>query len=84
MNFFEAQDRSRRNSRKLVLLFAIATIAIASAIAIVVELAFFQVFIEGQPGPFQSPVRMLLKNSRSVCASWAMPSGTMPRWGNSK
>ncbi len=60
MNFFEAQDRSRRNSRKLVLLFAIATIAIASAIAIVVEFAFFQVVIEGQPGPFQSPVRMLL------------------------
>ena len=59
MDFFQAQDRSRRNSRRLVILFTIATIAIAAAVAIAVELAFFQVAIDGQPGPFQSPLRML-------------------------
>ena len=66
MNFFEAQDRSRRNSRRLILLFAIATIAIAAAVAVVVELAFYAAYmngqvisINGQPGAFASPLRML-------------------------
>ena len=40
MNFFEAQDRSRRNTRRLVVLFAIATLLIVAASTLVIEAAF--------------------------------------------
>ncbi len=40
MNFFEAQDQSRRNTRRLVVLFAIATLLIVAASTLVIEAAF--------------------------------------------
>ena len=49
MNFFEAQDRSRRNTRRLVVMFFVATLLIVSAAALAVELGFFAL-TAGQSG----------------------------------
>ncbi|MEL6870074.1 MAG: M48 family metallopeptidase [Pseudomonadota bacterium] len=37
MNFFDAQDRSRRNTRWLIVMFGIATLLIVAAVTIIVE-----------------------------------------------
>ncbi len=39
MNFFEAQDRSRRTTRRLVVLFLLATLAIVVAVTLIVSAA---------------------------------------------
>jgi len=41
MDFFEAQDRSRRKTRSLIILFAIATIMVAGGITLVIGFAWF-------------------------------------------
>lgn len=42
MNFFEAQDRTRRRTRWLVLLFAVATLAIVTAVTLIVAVVAAQ------------------------------------------
>lgn len=43
MNFFEAQDRARRTSRRLVFAYAIATIVIVAVVTAIVGIVFYNV-----------------------------------------
>jgi Zn-dependent protease with chaperone function len=55
MNFFERQDQARRNTRRLVLLFAAAVVAIVVAVYLAAFLAFGYVEVksgEGVPAPW--------------------------------
>ncbi|MFK8051910.1 MAG: M48 family metallopeptidase [Woeseiaceae bacterium] len=62
MNFFEAQDKTRRNTRWLILIYFVATIGIALAVTLAAEFAVMFAGIT-QPGgasniqPFTSPLR---------------------------
>jgi Zn-dependent protease with chaperone function len=47
MNFFEHQDRARRNSRRLVLLFLLAVVLIVLAVNLAVSLCLFSFFEAG-------------------------------------
>ena len=51
MNFFEAQDRSRRNTRRLVFLYVLATLIIVAMVTSVVGVVFGQWLHSGGPSP---------------------------------
>jgi len=58
MNFFERQDRSRRNTKLLVFLFVLAVIAVVTAVTVVVALAVvWGTHHEGRPVDLQASVR---------------------------
>lgn len=68
MNFFEAQDRSRRNTRWLVFIYFLSTLLIAAAVALVTEFSMVAVGLSstgnlGTTAPFSSPLRSLV-----ICA----------------
>ncbi len=59
MNFFEAQDRTRRNTRRLIFLFAVATLLIAAAVTVAFELTLFGSGLTQGSAPFSQPLRSL-------------------------
>lgn len=59
MNFFEAQDRSRRRTRWLVVMFMVATLLIVAATTVVIE-GFIGGFMGSQPGGGLSGQRALM------------------------
>ncbi|MEL7311947.1 MAG: M48 family metallopeptidase [Pseudomonadota bacterium] len=59
MNFFEAQDRSRRNTRWLVVMFGLATILIVVATTTVIELGIAALG-QYQDGYAANPFRLLI------------------------
>jgi hypothetical protein len=51
LNFFEHQEAARRNTRVLVLLYALAVIAVAAAVTAVIAGAYLYARAAEQPGP---------------------------------
>ena len=49
MNFFDAQDRARRATRWLVIVYVIATALIVAGVTLVVAVAFYTVGETGRP-----------------------------------
>ena len=50
MNFFEAQDRSRRNTRRLIILYSLAVLAIVGLVTATVALVFSQDLVLSSTG----------------------------------
>ncbi|MEM7611425.1 MAG: M48 family metallopeptidase [Pseudomonadota bacterium] len=57
MNFFEAQDRTRRNTRRLLWVFALATLTIVAAVTAVLEGSLFLTGVTQGALPFSEPFR---------------------------
>ena len=56
MNFFEAQDRARRATRRLIVVYAIATVLIVAGVTLVVGTALYTL---GSPGHIPQPAVLI-------------------------
>ena len=49
MNFFDAQDRARRATKWLVVIYVVATILIVAGVTLIIGVGLFSIGVDGRP-----------------------------------